>query len=189
MAWVKIDDNFPDHPKILRIGLPAIVLQIRALCYASRHLTDGFISTKVEANLLEGFNEWFDDTLVNTNLLADEMVKAGLWEKAEGGYIIHENPHSGWSNHGFYSFHPTLFHDFYTTNGFSVEQCLLVARNGETQVPPSLTKRFGVSGTADLNVFCVAKRTKIQSFVFPVQTKYAESIPAAEVRALQATGA
>lgn len=90
MAWVKIDDNFPDHPKILRIGLPAIVLQIRALCYASRHLTDGFISSKVEANLLEGFNEWFDDTLVNTNLLADEMVKAGLWEKAEGGYIIHD---------------------------------------------------------------------------------------------------
>ncbi len=101
----------------------------------------------------------------------------------QGGYIIHENPHSGWGNHGFYSLHPTLFNDFYSANGFSIEQCLLVARNGETQTAPSMTKRFSQQGAADLNVFCMAQRTKIQSFVYPVQSKYAKLIPAAVVRA------
>lgn len=98
------------------------------------------------------------------------------------GYIIHENPHSGWGNHGFYSIHPTLFHDFYSANGFSIEKCLLVARNGETQKPP-LTKRFIQQGEIDLNVFCVAKRLSIEAFKTVVQSKYcaSQAAPAAGV--------
>jgi hypothetical protein len=33
-----------------------------------------------------------------------------------GGYIIHVNP-LNYFNHGFYSFHPTFYHDFYTQSG------------------------------------------------------------------------
>ena len=41
--WIRLDDDFPDHPKI--IGLPdtAKWLYVWALCYAGRHLTDGYI--------------------------------------------------------------------------------------------------------------------------------------------------
>jgi hypothetical protein len=33
-----------------------------------------------------------------------------------GGYIVHVNP-LNYFNHGFYSFHPTFYHDFYTQSG------------------------------------------------------------------------
>ena len=47
MAWIKLDDGFADHPKLLAAGPLALVLQIRAFCYCSRHLTDGLIPESV----------------------------------------------------------------------------------------------------------------------------------------------
>ena len=35
-----------------------------------------------------------------------------------GGRVVHSVPLSGWINHGFYQFSPTLFFDFYGENGF-----------------------------------------------------------------------
>jgi len=38
-----------------------------------------------------------------------------------GGRIIHISPSSNYVDHGFYSFSPTLFYDFYQTNKFKIE--------------------------------------------------------------------
>lgn len=46
-----------------------------------------------------------------------------------GGRIIHMSPVSNWAEHGYYQFSPTLFHDFYVTNGFRMADCLLLAAN------------------------------------------------------------
>lgn len=43
-----------------------------------------------------------------------------------GGRIIHINPMNNWSEHGFYQLSPTLYHDFYATNGFRMIECLIV---------------------------------------------------------------
>lgn len=43
-----------------------------------------------------------------------------------GGRIIHLNPMNSWAEHGFYQLSPTLYHDFYTTNGFRMDECLIV---------------------------------------------------------------
>ena len=98
----------------------------------------------------------------------------------EGGYIIHENPFNC-GNHGFYNLSPTLFHDFYTQNGFEVLECMLASRDGRQAVVPR-TGRFKFVAE-ELNVFCVARRTTIKPFVYPVQSKYAHSIPDAGGRA------
>lgn len=37
----------------------------------------------------------------------------------KNGFIIHINPLSGFINHGFYQVSPTLYKDFYASNGFS----------------------------------------------------------------------
>jgi hypothetical protein len=92
-----------------------------------------------------------------------EMVK-------EGGYILHENPFNC-GNHGFYNLNPTLFHDFYTQNGFAVEDLKLVTRDGRW-AKPHPTNRFKFT-PEELNVFCISKRIKVQSFVYPQQSKYA----------------
>ena len=43
MAWVKLDDHFAEHPKVVQAGPVAGFLFVAALCYANRHLTNGFI--------------------------------------------------------------------------------------------------------------------------------------------------
>jgi hypothetical protein len=44
MAWVRIDDQFADHPKIKSVGAVGMAIQIASICYCNRYLTDGFIS-------------------------------------------------------------------------------------------------------------------------------------------------
>lgn len=93
--WVRIDDGFADHPKVLALGpLMHYVrsLQIAALCYAARHLTDGYLDAASAACLFPA------DTFAAACLVklapkqgwADVMVKAGLWDRVSGGYQIHD---------------------------------------------------------------------------------------------------
>ena len=96
----------------------------------------------------------------------------------EGGWIIHENP-SNWGNHGFYNLNPTLFYDFYTDNGFEVEELKLVSRDGRVvQVPPIQRFQFPAG---EFNIFCLARRVEAKPFRYPVQSKYKKLIPAAGV--------
>ena len=97
-----------------------------------------------------------------------------------GGYIIHENP-ANCMNHGFYNLSPTFFFDFYVANGFEILDLRLVNKRGESAaVPP--THRFKYT-ESEVNVFAMARRTAMQAFVWPVQSKYAKLIPVAGARA------
>ncbi len=90
MTWVKLDDQIADHPKYVELGdlAPlALALQVRALCYANRFLTDGYVPATVLPQLTVGFASL---TAEPTDWPA-LMVKAGLWEKnGKGGYQIHD---------------------------------------------------------------------------------------------------
>lgn len=76
MSWVKLDDSFPDHPKVEAITDKALRVHIRGLCYCARLLTDGLIPATVADRWGKG--------------RARELVKAGLWLDAPGGYQIHD---------------------------------------------------------------------------------------------------
>lgn len=92
-----------------------------------------------------------------------------------GGLIIHENPFNT-PNHGFYGLNPTLYADFYSANGFVLEECLFVDRQGMcSKVPP--TKRFKFTKNDEVNVLAMARRVEKRPFVYPVQTKYKHLIP------------
>jgi len=69
MGWVRIDDNFADHPKVIGLSDSAFRLYIEALCYSNRQLTDGFIPMAVYLKLSR------DDE-------ADYLIDAGLWESS-----------------------------------------------------------------------------------------------------------
>jgi hypothetical protein len=77
MTWIKLDDTLPNNPKILPLGDKAFRLYIEGLCYANQYLTDGFLAEAVVDRL--------DPELANT-----ELVEAGLWKKANGGFQIHD---------------------------------------------------------------------------------------------------
>lgn len=85
MAWIKLDDSFGDHPKVVAAGPLAAWLYVRGLCYCGRHLTDGFIPHAAVPTLGS-----FAAGRTRPQGLAEALVKVGLWEASEGGYQVHD---------------------------------------------------------------------------------------------------
>ena len=53
MAWVKIDDQFADHPKVMQAGPLAAWLYVCGLCYCGRCLTNRLIPYKQLVKLFD----------------------------------------------------------------------------------------------------------------------------------------
>lgn len=79
--WVKIDDGFYDHPKVVAAGGLGTALFVCALSYSARHLTDGFIPAAQVRRLVD---------VEDPGEVAARLVEVGLWEEGEGGYWIHD---------------------------------------------------------------------------------------------------
>jgi len=81
VAWVRLADDFADHPKIVAAGPLAGWLWTCGLAYANRYLTDGFIP-QAQVRRLADVEDAYG--------LASRLVEVGLWERAEGGFRIHD---------------------------------------------------------------------------------------------------
>ncbi len=79
--WVKLDDQFSDHPKVIEAGPLASWLYVCGLTYAARYLTDGYIPAGQVRKLAD---------VDNAAELAAKLVDVGLWESIDGGYLIHD---------------------------------------------------------------------------------------------------
>ena len=81
MVWVRLDDGFSEHPKVVAAGPIAAHLFVSALCYCNRNLTDGFIPEDQAMRLVR------DD---GVTALLDRLVSVGLFERDAAGYRIHD---------------------------------------------------------------------------------------------------
>jgi len=82
VTWVRIDDQFLTHPKVIAAGKDGRAMFIAGLCYSSSNLTDGFIplgAVPIVAAMAE----------VKPTASA-QLVKVGLWETVPDGYAIHD---------------------------------------------------------------------------------------------------
>lgn len=102
MAWVKLDDQFPEHPKVAQTGPLAMAMQVAALCYSNRKLTDGFIPRSIARTLLD-FEVVEDDVIYTISVTSGMsgqdvepvwviglLVDSGMWDEVPGGYQIHD---------------------------------------------------------------------------------------------------
>lgn len=99
MAWVRIDDGFAQHPKVVSAGPLAMAMQIAALCYCNKNLTDGFLPRAVVPTLLnlEGIavglqesDHFVSGSSATWQDIVSDLLRCGLWEEAERGYKIHD---------------------------------------------------------------------------------------------------
>ena len=81
MSWLKIDDQFPDHPKVVEAGPLASWLHVCGMAYCARYLTDGFIPGGQVKKLAD-----VDDAPG----LAEKLLKAGLWDRVDSGFQVHD---------------------------------------------------------------------------------------------------
>ena len=99
MSWIKLDDQFSHHPKVIQAGPLAGWLHVCALCYCAQYLTDGFIPNGVTNVLADYSNIGVTDMEVTLGALGhdievrelvDRLVEVGLWEQVKKGYLIHD---------------------------------------------------------------------------------------------------
>ena len=84
MAYTNTDYSFWTNPKIRFAGRDAAFLYIAGNGFCNEYLTDGFISdTDIETVAFNAFQR-------QPKKAVESLVKAGLWDRVSGGYMIHD---------------------------------------------------------------------------------------------------
>jgi hypothetical protein len=81
MPWIKVDDQIAHHPKFMAAGAVASWLWVCGQSYCARYLTDGFVPESALPTL---------GNVTNPKAHAQTLVRVGLWDRAEGGYRVHD---------------------------------------------------------------------------------------------------
>lgn len=81
MPWVRLDDRFPSHRKVALLSDRAFRLHVSAICWCAENLTDGYIGDR-ELPLVA--------RLRNAKTVAQQLVDAGLWDRADDGWMVHD---------------------------------------------------------------------------------------------------
>ncbi len=84
MAWLKIDDQYLFHPKVIEAGLEGRALHMASMTYCAGQLTDGFIPLSV-LGLLGAMAG-----LPDANEAAVTLVAVGLWDEWGEGWRVHD---------------------------------------------------------------------------------------------------
>jgi hypothetical protein len=83
MAWVRLDDQFFDHRKVVDLSKDAKLLFLSALAYCAAQARTGIL-TPAAVRIVAAKAD------VKAGPVAAELVKAGLWEPFEEGYVVHD---------------------------------------------------------------------------------------------------
>lgn len=78
IPWFKVDDGFHGHPKVIGLSPSAVGVWLLTGTWAAQYLTDG----QVPRGMVARFG--------GTDSDAAELIAAGLWHVADGGYEFHE---------------------------------------------------------------------------------------------------
>jgi hypothetical protein len=82
VPWVALDEQFPEHDKVMDLTDRAFRLHVTALCYCARNLTNGFLEpkhVKVVCAVVQ---------VARPARFIDELVAADLWIVTDEGYAI-----------------------------------------------------------------------------------------------------
>jgi hypothetical protein len=106
MGWVRVSDDFYDHPKFDTVGPLGIAMWIAGLAWCNRNLSDGVIPRSAVVRLLDwegvgdvlgkaasrnGGSNGVTNAPRNSDVAAEVaqlLVDAGLWMPTESGYEV-----------------------------------------------------------------------------------------------------
>lgn len=80
MAWVRLDDRFPTHPKVAQLTDREFRVHVRVLCYCSAWGTEGLVPPAAFSEI-----RWL------TKKMADRFVELRVWDLDEDGrFHVHD---------------------------------------------------------------------------------------------------
>ncbi|HXT64253.1 MAG TPA: hypothetical protein VN696_14545 [Pyrinomonadaceae bacterium] len=96
------------------------------------------------------------------------------------GWIVHITPASNFMDHGFYSFSPCFFYDFYRANGFDDFVCHILQINPDDvrERSPYFQYHYGmdlrplIDPKREVLVFFAARKIRAEPLVIPTQGAY-----------------
>jgi hypothetical protein len=112
------------------------------------------------------------------------------------GLMLHDGPFTGWINHGFYAFQPTLYMDLAGANSYDVVALFLMDWHAKTVEPLAdrramlaMIKSCGEAHRSASLFVALRKPADGRPFVMPFQGYYADTLPPEERQAWEAGGA
>src|SRR4030095_8961164 len=81
MSWALLDDDCPNHPKVIAAGPVAAYLFVCGLCFCRKYHTGGFIPATAVKRL---------GVTTNPKRLIENLVGQKLWDVAGDGYQVHD---------------------------------------------------------------------------------------------------
>lgn len=85
MSWVRLDDGFAGHRKVLPLSDAAFRLEVAAICWCNQHANDGHLNA-ADVRLLCGYLA--DPGAAKAAVL--ELVAARLWDVTDTGHKLHD---------------------------------------------------------------------------------------------------
>lgn len=92
MTWIRLDDEYSDHPKIAAAGPLGQLLHLRAINWAARNLTDGKIPRSTLEVIAYGclVGEVERPESLDAHKLIARVVDVGLIAENGDGYAVHD---------------------------------------------------------------------------------------------------
>lgn len=79
MAWLRLDDGFPQHPKLVELTPAERWTWVEVLAYCARYKTQGKVARSVREAVPRASAK-----------MLDRFAAVGLLDKSEGGWEVHD---------------------------------------------------------------------------------------------------
>lgn len=86
MAWIKLDDQWMDNPKIVEVGRDGRDMWLASITYCAKHLTDGYF----HKNLLPILAVMAGVDVAKCQQIAKSLLNVCLWELDGEMYCVHD---------------------------------------------------------------------------------------------------
>jgi hypothetical protein len=174
LRWHRLEGQMPriadTHTLFERIGITSDFLDITASRGIER-IVD--LNNPIPEDLTGQYDIVYDGGTMEHCFNVPQVIKNILSLCKVGGHILHVNP-LNYFNHGFYSFHPTFYHDFYTQSGNRLASPIYGLHGPilQTQIlEMPLTQRFSDPPNR-LAIMVVAQKMTDAPVKWPMQSKY-----------------
>lgn len=90
MVWARLDDNMPEHEKVVELSDGAFRLLVSMICHCARHTTDGHIPKADVPRLMRGYRPKYLTELwdnMNVHLNPNECDDDRCMPRAGGVYV------------------------------------------------------------------------------------------------------
>jgi hypothetical protein len=82
VSWLRLDDSYPEHPKLASLTDSAFRAHVRCMAYCARHLTDGYVPASVVRE--------YAGSVLGELTATPRIGSSSLLEECDGGFMVHD---------------------------------------------------------------------------------------------------